>query len=108
MEQVAQVIKGERDYTKIWGTTGPLVYPAGHVYTYMGLYYLTDHGTNIAVAQWIFAGIYLATLATVMGCYWQAKVSSKHFHVPLICLHYPIFLSCLSMPRCTRTSRNSR
>ncbi len=75
MEQVAQFVDGERDYTKIEGGTGPLVYPAAHVYMYTGLYYVTDHGKNIMLAQQIFAGLYMATLALVMMCYWKAKVS---------------------------------
>lgn len=75
MEQVAQYVAGERDYTKIKGGTGPLVYPAAHVYTYTGLYYITNEGKNILLAQQLFAGLYLATLALVMACYWKAKVS---------------------------------
>ena len=78
MEQVAQVVSGERDYAKIEGGTGPLVYPAAHVYIYTGLYYLTDKGTNIFLAQEIFAALYLITLAVVMLCYKQAKVRTPH------------------------------
>lgn len=74
MEQVAQFVGGQRDYTKIQGGTGPLVYPAAHVYTYTALYYLTDEGRNIFLAQCIFAVIYLATVATVMAVYKQGKV----------------------------------
>jgi alpha-1,3-mannosyltransferase len=75
MEQVAQFVSGERDYTKMEGGTGPLVYPAAHVYAYTGLYHLTDQGKNILLAQQLFALLYMATLALVMLCYWQAKVS---------------------------------
>lgn len=74
MEQVAQIVSGERDYTKIRGGTGPLVYPAAHVHVYTGLYYLTDGGRDIFVAQQLFAVLYMVTLAVVMACYWQAKV----------------------------------
>lgn len=74
MEQIAQFVGGERDYTKIEGGTGPLVYPAAHVYTFTGLYYITDEGKNIFLAQQIFAVLYMATLALVMLCYWKAKV----------------------------------
>lgn len=80
MEQISQYVSGERDYTKIKGGTGPLVYPAAHVYTYTGLYYLTDEGKNIFLAQQLFAILYLATLAVVMACYWQAKV--RHLLLP--------------------------
>lgn len=75
MEQVAQFVSGERDYTKISGGTGPLVYPAAHLYMYTAFYHLTDEGQNILLAQCIFAILYLATLGVVMACYWQAKVS---------------------------------
>lgn len=74
MEQIKQFVHGERDYTKIKGGTGPLVYPAAHVYTYTGLYYLTDEGENILLAQQLFAVLYMATLGLVMLCYWKAKV----------------------------------
>lgn len=75
MEQVSQILSGERDYTKIRGGTGPLVYPAAHVYIYTGLYHLTDEGRNIFFAQQLFAGLYMLTLGVVMGCYRQAKVN---------------------------------
>lgn len=74
MQQVQQYLAGERDYVKIVGGTGPLVYPAAHVYIYSALYWITDKGTNIRLAQGLFAGLYLATLALVMLCYRQAKV----------------------------------
>lgn len=77
MEQIAQFVGGERDYTKIEGGTGPLVYPAAHVYTFTGLYYITNEGKNIFLAQQIFAVLYMATLALVMLCYWKAKVRSS-------------------------------
>jgi hypothetical protein len=54
MQQVSLFLSGERDYSNLKGDTGPLVYPAGHVYIYSGLYYLTDEGRNIKVAQCIF------------------------------------------------------
>ncbi|KAF8538336.1 glycosyltransferase [Trichophaea hybrida] len=73
MQQVTQYIGGERDYSVIKGATGPLVYPAGHVYIYSILYHLTDKGTNILRAQWIFVGLYLATLYLVLMCYREAR-----------------------------------
>jgi hypothetical protein len=74
MQQVSLFLSGERDYSNLKGDTGPLVYPAGHVYIYSGLYYLTDEGRNIKVAQCIFMLLYLGTLAVVMQCYRLAKV----------------------------------
>lgn len=70
MQQVSLFINGgETDYYKLTGDTGPLVYPALHVYLYSALYYLTDGGTNILQAQIIFAFLYLVTVALVLSCY---------------------------------------
>jgi alpha-1,3-mannosyltransferase len=74
MQQVTQYLGGERNYALIKGGTGPLVYPAGHVYIYSYLYRLTDHGTNILRAQWLFVALYLATLYIVLLCYREARV----------------------------------
>lgn len=84
MEQISQYVSGERDYTQIYGGTGPLVYPALHVYIYTALYYLTDHGKDIFLAQQLFAMLYLTTLSIVMLCYWQAKV--PFYFNPFFCL----------------------
>ncbi|CRK19305.1 hypothetical protein BN1723_017774, partial [Verticillium longisporum] len=98
MEQIGQTVAGERDYSKIKGGTGPLVYPAAHVYTYTGLYYLTDEGTNVLFAQFLFAILYLATLAVVMACYWQAKVPPYIFPILVLSkrLHSIFVLRCFN------------
>lgn len=69
MEQIELVNKGERDYREIHGDTGPLVYPAGHVWVFSALRHMTDFGKDVRTAQYIFAGIYLATLAIVFRLY---------------------------------------
>ena len=52
MEEVAGPMKdGVWDYTKLEGGTGPLVYPAGFVWIYSALYWLTSGGANIKLAQ---------------------------------------------------------
>ncbi|KAI9852338.1 MAG: dolichyl-P-Man:Man(5)GlcNAc(2)-PP-dolichol alpha-1,3-mannosyltransferase [Thelocarpon superellum] len=84
MEQIELYLAGERHYQKIVGGTGPLVYPAAHVYIYRGLYALTDQGRDIVTGQIIFAGLYLATLALVMACYRLAKAPPYVF--PLLVL----------------------
>ncbi|ELK00761.1 Dolichyl-P-Man:Man(5)GlcNAc(2)-PP-dolichyl mannosyltransferase [Pteropus alecto] len=71
MAEVEGVINGTYDYTQLQGDTGPLVYPAGFVYIFMGLYYATAQGTDIRMAQHIFAGLYLATLLLVFLIYHQ-------------------------------------
>ncbi|KAL8651969.1 MAG: hypothetical protein Q9210_002966 [Variospora velana] len=84
MQQVSQYLDGERDYTLIKGGTGPLVYPAAHVYIYSVLYKLTDGGKNILLAQAIFAWLYLGILTIVMACYRMAKAPPYIF--PLLIL----------------------
>lgn len=75
MQQIAIYLKGERDYALISGSTGPLVYPGAHVWIYKHLYKWTDEGRNIALAQYIFAVVYLLTLGVVFQCYRKARVS---------------------------------
>lgn len=84
MQQVKLFINGERNYPSIQGSTGPLVYPAGHVYIYALLYHLTDDGRDILLGQIIFAGIYLATLIVVIACYRQ--VYAPPYLFPLLVL----------------------
>jgi hypothetical protein len=74
MSQISQFAHGERDYTAIKGGTGPLVYPAAHVWIYYALWWVTDHGRDILVAQRIFGVLYLGTLGLVLACYRRAKV----------------------------------
>lgn len=76
MEQIQLYEDGEREYTKIEGGTGPLVYPAAHVWIYRALYNITNHGKDILLAQKLFAGLYLINLGVVMACYLKAKVGS--------------------------------
>ncbi|TGZ83370.1 alpha-mannosyltransferase [Ascodesmis nigricans] len=73
MEQVSQYLAGERNYSLIKGGTGPLVYPAFHVYIYTFLHNLTSGGVDIRSAQWAFTGLYIATLVVVLLCYREAK-----------------------------------
>jgi alpha-1,3-mannosyltransferase len=58
---------GEYDYRKIYGGTGPLVYPAGFLYLFRVLQYVTDR--EIPKAQVVFLGFYVATQAVVMILY---------------------------------------
>ncbi|KAI8629466.1 glycosyltransferase [Xylariaceae sp. FL1651] len=98
MEQVAQYVAGERDYTLIKGGTGPLVYPAAHVYLYTALYYMTDKGKNIFLAQQMFAVLYMATLTLVMACYWRARVPPYVFPLLILSkrLHSIFMLRCFN------------
>ncbi|KAI8981721.1 glycosyltransferase [Mycotypha africana] len=73
MQEVEGFLSGERDYTKLKGDTGPLVYPAGFVYIYSIFYYLTNKGQNIRVAQYLFEGLYLVSQGIVCAIYKQSK-----------------------------------
>ncbi|CAG8124384.1 unnamed protein product [Penicillium salamii] len=84
MQQVSLFISGERDYPLIKGSTGPLVYPAAHVYIYTLLYHVTDQGRDILLGQAIFAVLYLATLVVVVSCYRQTGAPPYLF--PLLAL----------------------
>jgi alpha-1,3-mannosyltransferase len=65
-QQTTLYLQGERNYLKIAGDTGPLVYPATHVYIYTLLYNLTSSGTNIFHAQILFGGLYVLVLTLVL------------------------------------------
>lgn len=84
MQQIGQYINGERDYVKLYGDTGPLVYPAAHVYIYRFLYAFTNKGQDIGLGQYTFIGLYLATLLLVIQCYRAAKVPP--YVLPLLIL----------------------
>ena len=67
MEEVDFWMDGEYDYRKIYGNTGPLVYPAGFLYLFGTLQTLTNR--QIPQAQLIFLCFYLLTQATVLILY---------------------------------------
>lgn len=73
MQEVEGVVNGTFDYTQLKGDTGPLVYPAGFVYIFMGLYYITDFGNNIKRAQYIFAALYMINLLLVLRIYGKSR-----------------------------------
>ncbi|TFK54964.1 mannosyltransferase [Heliocybe sulcata] len=73
MSQVDLYIKGERDYSLIKGPTGPLVYPAGHVYVFEFLYSLTNGGKNVQLGQQIYALLYVLSLILTCAIYQQSR-----------------------------------
>ncbi|KAM5533260.1 hypothetical protein V8D89_013037 [Ganoderma adspersum] len=72
MYQLELYLKGERDYALITGPTGPIVYPAGHVYIHRLLHSLTDSGRNLWKGQQIYGLLYIASLALTAAIYKQA------------------------------------
>lgn len=47
----------------------PRSYPAGFVYIFLGLFYATGRGTDLRLAQYLFAGLYLLNLLLVFRIY---------------------------------------
>ncbi|KAL1280869.1 hypothetical protein QQF64_015469 [Cirrhinus molitorella] len=90
MDEVEGVINGTYDYTQLKGDTGPLVYPAGFVYIFTGLYYLTDHGQNIRLGQYVFAVFYLITLLLVFRIYHRTKKVPPYVFFFVCCASYRI------------------
>ncbi|KAG9083668.1 dolichyl-P-Man:Man(5)GlcNAc(2)-PP-dolichol alpha-1,3-mannosyltransferase, partial [Ceratobasidium sp. 370] len=76
MIQTKLYIDGERDYSKITGPTGPVVYPAGHIHIHHFLYNLTQGGSikYLPTVQQIYAGLYLLTMALTFMVYRKAGV----------------------------------
>ncbi|XP_014238630.1 lethal(2)neighbour of Tid protein [Trichogramma pretiosum] len=73
MQEVEGVLNGTLDYSQLKGDTGPLVYPAGFVYIFMALYYVTLRGTYIKLAQYIYSVFYYVLLVLVFDIYRRAK-----------------------------------
>ena len=51
MQQTGIILKGERDYTKIESDNGVMWYPAIHAYIHIFIYYITNKGDFLKVAQ---------------------------------------------------------
>ncbi|PWA25174.1 hypothetical protein CCH79_00005241 [Gambusia affinis] len=90
MDEVEGVINGTYDYTQLKGDTGPLVYPAGFVYIFTALYYITNHGVNIRLGQYIFAVFYLVTLLLVFRIYNRTKKVPPYVFFFVCCASYRI------------------
>ncbi|EDO46580.1 predicted protein, partial [Nematostella vectensis] len=90
MSEVEGFLNGTYDYTKLQGATGPLVYPAGFVYIFSGLYHLTSKGTNIRMAQYLFAALYLLTLISVFSIYNKTKKVPPYVFFFMCCASYRI------------------
>ncbi|XP_078439785.1 asparagine-linked glycosylation 3 [Wolffia australiana] len=72
MSQVDGFLKGERDYMRLEGDTGPLVYPAGFLYIFAALKYATEG--LVFPAQVVFGVLYIINLAIVMLIYLKINV----------------------------------
>ncbi|XP_011647493.1 lethal(2)neighbour of Tid protein [Pogonomyrmex barbatus] len=90
MQEVEGFLNGTVDYSKLRGDTGPLVYPAGFVYVFSGLYYITSHGANIRIAQYLFAILYVVTLTLIFRIYARTKKVPPYVLILMCCTSYRI------------------
>ncbi|KAG5346257.1 NT56 protein, partial [Acromyrmex charruanus] len=90
MQEVEGFLNGTWDYSKLRGDTGPLVYPAGFVYIFSSLYYITSHGTNVRIAQYVFAALYVITLMLVFRIYARTKKVPPYVLILMCCTSYRI------------------
>ncbi|XP_021613263.1 dol-P-Man:Man(5)GlcNAc(2)-PP-Dol alpha-1,3-mannosyltransferase isoform X2 [Manihot esculenta] len=67
MSQVTGFLEGERDYSNLKGDTGPLVYPAGFLYVYSAIQYVT--GGDVYPAQILFGILYIINLSIILFIY---------------------------------------
>ncbi|KAI3668261.1 hypothetical protein L6452_43338 [Arctium lappa] len=72
MSQVNGFMEGERDYSNLKGDTGPLVYPAGFLYIYSAIQYVT--GGQVYPAQVIFGFLYIVNLGIMLFIYVKTDV----------------------------------
>ncbi|KAJ8749602.1 hypothetical protein K2173_026251 [Erythroxylum novogranatense] len=72
MSQVTGFLEGERDYRNLRGDTGPLVYPAGFLYVYSAIQYVT--GGWVAPAQILFGVLYIINLCIILFIYVKTDV----------------------------------
>lgn len=79
-------------------------YPAGFLYVFSILSWLTQGGRDLVTAQYIFGGLYFLTLLLVLDIYWLIKVLqflSCQLNRPLTLWHSCLkdiflYLSCQS------------
>lgn len=90
MQEVEGFLNGTADYSKLEGGTGPLVYPAGFVYLYSAFYYITNRGTDIHLAQYLFAALYVGTLALVFRLYRRTGKFPPYVLILMCALSYRI------------------
>ncbi|XP_013412149.1 dol-P-Man:Man(5)GlcNAc(2)-PP-Dol alpha-1,3-mannosyltransferase isoform X1 [Lingula anatina] len=90
MQEVEGVINGTYDYMQLKGDTGPLVYPAGFVYIFTALYYITSLGANIRLGQYLFAALYCGNLLLVFNIYRKTCKVPPYVFFFMCCASYRI------------------
>ncbi|CAL5426012.1 unnamed protein product [Camellia sinensis] len=83
MSQVSGFLEGEKDYRNLKGDTGPLVYPAGFLYVYSAIQFVT--GGQVFPAQILFGILYILNLGIVLYIYVKTDVL-PWWALSLLCL----------------------
>ncbi|KAF5931388.1 hypothetical protein HYC85_032261, partial [Camellia sinensis] len=83
MSQVSGFLEGEKDYRNLKGDTGPLVYPAGFLYVYSAIQFVT--GGQVLPAQILFGILYILNLGIVLYIYVKTDVL-PWWALSLLCL----------------------
>ncbi|KAF3436425.1 hypothetical protein FNV43_RR23517 [Rhamnella rubrinervis] len=102
MSQVNGFLAGERDYRNLKGDTGPLVYPAGFLYVYTAIQYVT--GGEVYPAQILFGILYFINMGIILFIYVKTEVL-PWWALALLCLSkrmhsifvLRLFNDCLAM-----------
>lgn len=79
MQQVDMWLSGESDYSKIEGETGPIVYPALHLYIYTLLHKVLPAHARERPAQYIWLVVELVTFLLTSAIYYAA---GRTKHIP--------------------------
>ena len=97
MQEVDFWKDGEYDYMKIYGNTGPLVYPAGFLYLFGFLQHITQR--DVFKAQIVFLFFYLLMQTTAMILYTMAlRNSSKRIKSNTV-WSFRIAMTCLCLSK---------
>lgn len=83
MQQVSKIKSGERVYSQVSGSTGPLVYPAGFVWFFLAINQVT--GASIRPAQIIFTLLYLCNTCLIVMLHKHCKFTPPTM-LPLLSL----------------------
>ncbi|BGP35928.1 dolichyl-P-Man:Man(5)GlcNAc(2)-PP-dolichol alpha-1,3-mannosyltransferase [Rhodotorula toruloides] len=84
MQQAQAFLDGERDYSMMKGDSGPAYYPALHIYLYSAISRLTAGGKHLERAQWLFAGVYVLTMAIVIFGIYRRNAKIPPYALPLL------------------------
>lgn len=90
MQEVEGFLNGTLDYSKLRGDTGPLVYPAGFVYIFSILHFITERGAKIKIAQYFFAALYIILLTLVFRIYAKTKKVPPYVIIIMCCTSYRV------------------